>query len=318
MQSWQKRFLLAIVCVFGLTASALAAERIRVLDSSGSALQAPFMIAREAKLLEKNNLDVEFVLVAGGSIIVPVLLSGDAEIASLAPAPAILAWHTKGADLVMVAGGVDKVIQALVTRSDVAKVSDLRGKKIGVSRIGSLSDISFREVLKKNKLTDKDVTFVQMGLSSDRILALQKGLLDATMLNHDQVLATSKMGLKTLVDLRNEDINIPSQGLVTTKKFLLSDRGTVKRLLSSYVEGIKLLKSNKAFSIAAFRKHLKIADPEILEGTYNIYSTVFNDPPLVDRKGVETVITLLGKSSVPEKLSVIDNSLVEEVVHERR
>jgi hypothetical protein len=79
-----------------------------------------------------------------------------------------------------------------------------------------------------------------------------------------------------------------------------------------------LLKSNKAFSIAAFRKHLKIADSEILEGTYNIYSTVFNDPPLVDRKGVETVITLLGKSSVPEKLSVIDNSLVEEVVHERR
>ena len=119
-----------------LSGSALAAERIRVLDSSGSALQAPFMIAREAKLLEKNNLDVEFVLVAGGSIIVPVLLSGDAEIASLAPAPAILAWHTKGADLVMVAGGVDKVIQALVTRSDVAKVSDLRGKKIGVSRIG--------------------------------------------------------------------------------------------------------------------------------------------------------------------------------------
>ena len=157
-----------------------------------------------------------------------------------------------------------------------------------------------------------------MGLSSDRILALQKGLLDATMLNHDQVLATSKMGLKTLVDLRNEDINIPSQGLVTTKKFLSSNRATVKRLLSSYVEGIKLLKSNKAFSIAAFRKHLKIADPEILEGTYNIYSTVFNDPPLVDRKGVETVITLLGKSSVPEKLSVIDNSLVEEVVHERR
>jgi NitT/TauT family transport system substrate-binding protein len=304
--------------VLALAAPALPAEKIRVLDSSGSVLQAPFMIAREARLLEKNDLDVEFVLVAGGSIMVPVLLSGDAEIASLAPSPAILAWHTKGADLALVAGGVDKVIQALVTRPEVAKVGDLKGKKIGVSRIGSLSDISFREVLKKNKLSDKDVTFVQMGLSSDRILALQKGLLDATMLNHDQVLATSKMGLKTLVDLRNEDISIPSQGLVTTNKFLSSNRGTVKRLLLSYTEGIKLLKSNKAVSIAAFRKHLKISDPEILEGTYNIYSTVFNDPPLVDRKGVETVITLLGKSSVPEKLSVIDNSLIEEIVQDRR
>jgi ABC-type nitrate/sulfonate/bicarbonate transport system substrate-binding protein len=77
------------------------------------------------------------------------------------------------------------VIQALVSRPDIAKVSDVKGKKIGVSRIGSLSHVSFREVLKKNKLTEKDVTLVQMGLSSDRILALQKGLLDATMLNHD-------------------------------------------------------------------------------------------------------------------------------------
>ena len=310
--------LLAILCVSALAASAFSAEKIRVLDSSASALQAPFMIAREARLLEKNNLDVEFVLVAGGSIIVPVLLSGDAEIASLAPSPAILAWHSKGADLALVAGGVDKVIQALVTRPDVAKVTDLKGKKIGVSRIGSLSDVSFREVLKKNKLADKDVTFVQMGLSSDRILALQKGLLDATMLNHDQVLATSKMGLKTLVDLRQEDINIPSQGLVTTKKFLSSNRATAKRVLVSYIEGIKILKSNKPFSKTALGKHLKIADPVILEGTYDIYSTVFNDPPLVDRKGVETVITLLGKSAVPPNLSLIDNSLLEEVLHDRR
>jgi ABC-type nitrate/sulfonate/bicarbonate transport system substrate-binding protein len=108
MNSWQKRFLLAFSFLMGLAASALAAEKIRVLDSSGSALQAPFMIAREARLLEKNNLEVEFVLVAGGSIIVPILLSGDAEIASLAPSPAILAWHSKGADLVTVAGGVTR------------------------------------------------------------------------------------------------------------------------------------------------------------------------------------------------------------------
>jgi ABC-type nitrate/sulfonate/bicarbonate transport system substrate-binding protein len=318
MQSWQKRFLLAIMCIFGLIAPVRPAEKIRVLDSSGSALQAPFMIAREAKLLEKNNLDVEFVLVAGGSIIVPALLSGDADIASLAPAPAILAWQSKAADLVLVAGGVDKVIQALVTRPDVTKVSDLKGKKIGVSRIASLSDVSFREVLKKNKLTDKDVTFVQMGLSSDRILALQKGLLDATMLNHDQVLATSRMGLKTLVDLRDEDISIPSQGIVTTKKFLTSNRATVKRLLLSYVEGIRLLKSDKAFSMAALAKHLRISDPEILAGTYNIYSSVFSDPPFVNRKGVETVITLLARSSVPRDLSLIDNSVLEEVLEDRR
>jgi NitT/TauT family transport system substrate-binding protein len=229
-----------------------------------------------------------------------------------------LAWHTKGADLVLVAGGVDKVIQALVTRPDVAKVSDLKGKKIGVSRIGSLSDVSFREVLKKNKLTEKDVTFVQMGLSSDRIIALRKGLLDATMLNHDQVFKAPKMGLRILVDLRNEDINIPSQGLVTTKKFLLSNRATVKRLVISYIEGIKILKSDKELSMAAFRKHLRISDREILEGTYDVYSTVFNDLPFVDRKGVETVITILGKSSFPQNLSLIDNSLVEEVLHDRR
>jgi NitT/TauT family transport system substrate-binding protein len=311
-----KRALVAILCVLGLAAPTFSAEKIRVLDSSGSALQAPFMIAREAKLLEKNGLDIEFVLVAGGSIIVPILLSGDAEVASLAPSPAILAWHSKGADLVLVAGGVDKVIQALVTRPELSTVIDLKGKKIGVSRIGSLSDISFREVLKKNKLTDKDVTFVQMGLSTDRILALQKGLLDATMLNHDQVLTTSKIGLKTLVDLRNEDINFPSQGLVTTKKFLSSNRDTVKRLLRSYIEGIKILKANKELSMAALSKHLRISDREILAGTYDIYSAVFSNPPRVDRRGVENVITILGKSSPPQGLSIIDNSLLEEILQE--
>jgi hypothetical protein len=86
----------------------------------------------------------------------------------------------------------------------------------------------------------------------------------------------------------------------------------------AYIEGIKILKSNKSFSKAALGKHLKISDPEILDRTYDIYSMVFNDPPLVDRKGVETVITLLGKSSAPPNLSLIDNSLVEEVVQNRR
>jgi hypothetical protein len=68
--------------------------------------------------------------------------------------------------------------------------------------------------------------------------------------------------------------------------------------------------------MAALSKHLRISDREILAGTYDIYSAVFSNPPRVDRRGVENVITILGKSSPPQGLSIIDNSLLEEILQE--
>lgn len=311
------RFLFCVcIATLGMAiASTVRAEAIKVTYSSISWLQAPMWISRDAGSLKKYNLNVEFVFIPGGSLLVQTLLAGGAEIASLAPAPAILAWH-RGADLVMVAGGIERVIQALVVKPQIRQVSELKGKKVGVSRFASLSDVSLREVLKLHNLPAHEVLIVQAGAADERLAALSRGALDASMFNYDQVDLAQKLGFKMLVDLREFPISYPIQGLVTGRKYLASNRDIVSRLVRSYVEGIRILKTDKEFSMATMGKQLRVSDRDILSNAHSIYAGAFNDPPYVQKAGAMNVIQNLGNSPAPPQNldAFIDNSLIGEIL----
>ena len=297
-----------------------AAEPLRVPYVSISGFQAPLWLGERTGAFKRNQLDVELIYMPGGSLIIQTLLSGDVGLASLAPPSAIAAW-TKGADLVLVAGGIERALNVLMVSPKIEKPEDLKGKRIAISRFGSLSDVSLRDALAFYKVRpNQDVAIAQMGGLGERMVALTSGTVDAAILNVDQVYQAEKLGYEVLIDLRKLPLNYPTQGLVTSREFLRNQRSAVKRFVKVYIEGIKVLKTDKALSMDTLARYIKTNDREVLAKTYEVYKEAWEPVPYVRREGImqslEGIQDTAAKSTKLNVDSLIDNSLIQELERE--
>jgi len=296
------------------------AEPLRVPYVSISGFQAPLWLGERAGAFKRNQLDVQLIYMPGGSLIIQTLLSGDVALASLAPPSAIAAW-TKGADLVLVAGGIERALNVLMASPKIRRPEDLKGKRIAISRFGSLSDVSLRDALAFYKLRpNQDVAIAQMGGLGERMIALTSGAVDAAILNVDQVYQAEKLGYEVLIDLRKLPLNYPTQGIVTSREFLRNQRSAVKRFLRVYIEGIKILKTDRALSMDTLARYIKTNDREVLSKTYDVYRDAWEPVPYVRREGItqslESIQDSAAKNSKLNLDTLIDNSLIQELEKE--
>ena len=227
---------LRLICICALAiqflgSKALQAQTLKVPYVSLSPTAGPLWIAYEAGFFKKNNLGAELLYIPGGSVIIQSIMSGDVKIANMAPPSAIGAW-AKGADLTLIASGVDQLLETVVTGPGIKSPADLKNKKIGVSRYGSLTDMALREALRHYKLTpDKDVTILQTGGEATRFAALTTGAIDGAMLSGDKKVQAEKMGFHVTIDLSQLPIYYPVNGVVASKKFVGSNPD-MKRIIN--------------------------------------------------------------------------------------
>jgi NitT/TauT family transport system substrate-binding protein len=313
---WSIGFL-SVILSFAVIGIA-AAQTLKVPYVSISGFQAPLYLGERAGLFKKNQLEAQLIYMPGGSLIVQTLLSNEVSVASLAPPSAVAAW-VKGAELAIVAGGIERALNVLMVNPKVKRVEDLKGKRVAISRFGSLSDVSLRDALAFYKLRpNQDVVVAQMGGLGERMVALTSGAVDGAILNVDQVFQAEKLGFQVLIDLRKLPLTYPTQGIVVSKDFLRAQRSTVKRFLKVYIEGIKIFKTDKEFSMETLGRYIKTTDREILSKTYDVYRDAWESVPLVRRDGIQQAL-----GSIPEakgtKLNLdnlIDNSLIQELEKE--
>jgi NitT/TauT family transport system substrate-binding protein len=297
-----------------------SAQTLKVPYVSISGFQAPLYLGERAGLFKKNQLDAQLIYMPGGSLIVQTLLSGDVGIASLAPPSAVAAW-VKGAELGLVAGGIERALNVLMVNPKIKNPDDLKGKRVAISRFGSLSDVSLRDALAFYKLkANQDVAVAQMGGLGERMVALTSGVVDGAILNVDQVFQAEKLGFQVLIDLRKLPLTYSTQGILVSKDFLRAQRSTVKRFLRVYIEGIKIFKTDKEFSMETLGRYIKTGDREILSKTYDVYREAWESVPLVRREGIQQALDSIPEASAKSaKLnldSLIDNSIIQELEKE--
>jgi NitT/TauT family transport system substrate-binding protein len=293
------------------------AQSLKVPYVSLSPTAGPLWIAYEAGVFKKNNVAVELIYIPGGSVIIQSIMSGDVRVANMAPPSAIGAW-AKGADLTLIASGVDQLLETVVTNPNIKKPADLKGKKIGVSRYGSLTDMALREALRHYKLVpDKDVTILQTGGEATRFAALTSGAIDGAMLSGDKKVQAEKMGFNVAIDLSELPIYYPVNGVIASKKFIAANRDAARNFLKSWVEGIKIFKTDKEQTLKVLAKYLKVNDREILDKSHEIYRPVYKRLPYGDRRAVKFALDQMS-AEMPQlaKLNAddfIDNSLLAEL-----
>lgn len=273
-------------------------------------------IAKEAKIYDKHGLDVELILLRGSGQTSAAMLGGSIFASPVTLTTMIMA-DLSGADFVNVAHTVAAVATKLLVKPDIKRVEDLKGKRVGITSLGSLSDFLLKHTFRKYGLDPtRDITWFMMGTPTERLQGLLSGTVDAAEASYPIDLQGEKKGYRVLLDLRKE-VSYPSMSVVTRRKTIAEDRDTVARMVRAHVEGIAYFKQNKEFSMRVLGKALKINDREMLENSYETYKQDFISVPYPITKGLDATYDFIAqtrpevRSRKPEEF--VDTSFIAEM-----
>jgi ABC-type nitrate/sulfonate/bicarbonate transport system substrate-binding protein len=232
-----------------------AAERtarlttFRIAYVSRSILDMPFMIARDRGFFREEGLEPEFVFMKAIQT-VQAMLAGGVDFGT-ATGTAISA-AVNGADVRVVFALSDKPSFDMLAVPSITSVGQLRGKKIGISAPGSLTEIIARQILIANKIPLDQVTMLPLGTSDVTWVALKAGTIDATMLQLPQNFIAQDEGFRKLA--AGADVYRAVQGgLATTKAMINEKPELVIKVIRATQKALRLMRSDKKYAIEFIR-----------------------------------------------------------------
>lgn len=307
--------LVVLALQFSLARPTIGAEPVRIAYSSISGAMAALWVAQDYGYFRRHGLDVQLLYIGGGSVVTQALIGGDVQFARLGASPVIQA-SLRGVSLKMIANTINTLVFSLMARPEIQTAKDLKGKKIGLTRLGGSTDFALDLALKKWGLRrGSDVAVIQTGGMPQLLGAITSGIADAGVVSPPTNLTAAKLGLRELVDFGDIGIIYPNSPLATTQSYLEKNRPTALRLLRAYCEAIHRVRTDKDGAIKVLAKYTKVQDGEILGELYRIYGVKYQEAiPRVRLDAVEEVLRSEVKSSTAMKASdFVDNSLIAEL-----
>jgi ABC-type nitrate/sulfonate/bicarbonate transport system substrate-binding protein len=282
----------AILCgaVLWIAATADAAElkKVRLAYVGWEVGAAISYVGIDGGIFKQNGIEVEEVFIrdplSGG---VQSLIGADFMVGFGNPL-AIIQPMLAGSDVVSVCSHVSIEPYGMAVGPDIAKLADLKGKRIGVSELGGRSDLIARVMLRRAGLDPvKDVEVVAAGLAPNRILALSKDLVQGAPLNRQFSAEAKKLGIK-VVDVT--EIPTITALLMTTRSLIKRDEDTVRRFVKAYIEAIHYYLTRRAESIAIIKKYFSGSNPAALEAMYEAFAAQLKPLPAPNNEAAQALI----------------------------
>jgi NitT/TauT family transport system substrate-binding protein len=274
---WWIRLSGLMALVWVCWASDAASQPLETLNASYASVtgsRIPLWIAKDAGLFEKYGLHVNLVVIAAGNAAIGALAGGDVEVLG-APGTTTIVSAAKGLSVAII-GTFGPGSWKLVAHPGITSVQELRGKTVGISRLGTGIEFATRRALLKLGFTPgKDINILATGLSESnkRIMVMLQGKIDATLVSPDNMYEAETKGwkLSPLADLNDLGIYTSASDLSAKRDFLKNQRQRARAFMMAYCEAIWLGKNDKSVALASFRKQMRENDPRRLEVLYKNY-----------------------------------------------
>ncbi|HEY7166846.1 MAG TPA: NrtA/SsuA/CpmA family ABC transporter substrate-binding protein [Candidatus Binatia bacterium] len=304
-------YLASATIAFIGTAHAQTLPKIRVAYTSIGIQFDPVYIMKELDLPRKNGVDAEVLFVPVSSRAIQAALAGEIHFITSGGVANINANAT-GADFVGLTATLNTFVFKILANPELKKVEQLKGKKVGISRLGGASDFSIRYALTHWGLTpDKDVAIIQVGGEQEEFLALQNKAIDAAILSEPYATVAKKAGSVVLADLSELGVPYTMHGFGARKSFIRTNRDTTIKFMKAYLEGIYQFKTNKELALNVLRKYSKVEDMSLIQGPYDEYAQrLIRRVPYPDRDGIQTIIDQLAKTR-PQMKSLNPNDFID-------
>jgi ABC-type nitrate/sulfonate/bicarbonate transport system substrate-binding protein len=281
----------------------------------------PFWVALDAGEFKKAGLEVDPVMISGGSKSMQALLSGGLDFAHVSGGVSVQA-NLSGADVTILATAANSMSAGVIAAKDIKNFQDLRGKKIGIASFGGNNDIGLRFAFKKNGINpDKEVTFLQMGGERNRLTALERGAISATIMSPPGLFVAESQGYSRLGDLNSMGMRYPELSIVARKRDLKERRDLVRRYLRAYLDSVRLMKGNRDLTVRVIEKYIHVGSKAEALKTYDYFVKSISDTLRTEREGItEFLATLEAKTPGVSKRNpneFIDESVLEEALKGR-
>jgi len=297
-----KKAVLALVALWFLwPIHSYSQEKIRIGYGAVSIQSGLVWIAKQKGLFSKYGLAAEIIYIPGGSTNIQALISGNLDLSQLTGAPGVAA-NLEGADIVYIAVNLDKLNYQLITRRDITRPEQLKGAKLGISRFGSSADFGLRVILKRIGLDPaKDVTILQIGGEPERSAALKTGRIDGTVMNAPFGAEAEKQKLNILADSLKMGIPFFNTGILGSRRTLEQQERKVLNFLRAYVEAIKVLKTEREFSIKALSQFTRVQDLKLVEEGYDYFKDEIQTVPYPSLEAMQALVAQMAETNPKAK-----------------
>jgi len=302
---------------------AIAARSVKAEDRINFAYISPnagsssvLWIAKDAGIFKKHNLDVNVIYIEGTPKALMSLFAGELQVVA-GTGPAVASARVRGADASMIMGFEVYLPYYLIATPAIKSIEDLKGK-VGANHSAATSaDFAMRLGLRSIGLDpERDVSLRVVGATNLRMIMMQQGQAQFTVISNTEREEAEKLGFKVLADLASKRMPYPHSGVITSQKILREKHDAILRFGRASVEAIHYFKNNKPQSLAILKKYAK-TDLSTLDSAYAYLKNAIPDMPYPTLEGMKTILAEMGRTR-PEVLkydaaTMVDTSIVKAI-----
>jgi NitT/TauT family transport system substrate-binding protein len=309
---------LSVLVFTPIAQGAAAPERLIGVHSARVMSQSFPWVAQEAGLFKKYNIDFNLVFISSSAIVTAALLGGDTEM-TVTGGIGNVAAYVKGSTDIVFTGGVKNVMtQTLVAGGNIKRPEDLKGKRIGVSRIGGNSHYFTIQALRRHGMEpNRDYSFLQTGGDPETLAALMSGSLEVANLTPPTDAQAIARGYHYVI--YGPDLKIPySATAFVTKRSVMAKRpAMVANFMRAMAEASKLVHTDREFYYKVLGKYLRIQDRAVLDSAYNAEIKALEPRLVIKLESLQAILDELtptyarAKNVKPQEM--VDNRYLDEM-----
>ena len=300
-----------LVFVFVLPHASLAQTKMTIAYSSLGPMATGVWMAKDSGAFDKYGIQADVIFISSGPVVVQALIGGDLQGGSGAT-NAVINAILNGAPIIGVAATANRPYHRLFVQPEINRLEDLKGKTLGVTRFGSITDNLTRILLRKSGL-EGTVNVRQMGGTIEVSAAFQNRVIAGAVTSDLRVSPPSQAKILT----RLIDLGIPySMNMIAvSREYLRRNPETVERMVRAYADGVAFMNRQKEQALKIIAKYARLTDPKMIEDHYNDSVTYLDRIPKADPEAVQTILEFMGKKGIPLD-TFMDSSIVERLSRE--
>jgi len=279
--------------------------------STIGAMAAGAWMAKEIGAYEKYGFDAELIYISSGPTVVQALLGGDVT-GGIAATNAVIAAVLRGAPLVSVVSTANRPYHRLWVQPEITRIEDLKGKTIGVTRFGSVTDNLTRMILKKYGL-ESTVNVRQMGGTAEVSAAFQNKQIAGAVTSSLRVDSTIQPRL--LMKLEDMGFQYSMDVIAYSRDDMKRSPQIVDGMVRAYTEGVAAIHYQKEKAYRAIAKYARLRDQKKIDEIYQDSIVYLEKTPRVEPDAINSILDFMGKKGVPLE-TFADNTLVDKMVRE--
>src|SRR5262245_18495222 len=257
----------------------------------------PWFVAKDARVFDKYGIDFDPVFIGASSALFNAMLSGAADFAG-SGGPSVISNILQGGDIIHITAMVPRFTQSIMVKSDIKKPEDMAGKKIGVSRLGTVTHFALQTLLDGYQI--KNVTILQMGGQPEAFAGLSRGSVDGAVFSPPYNFPLKKQGYNELAspgELAKLTAFI-TNGIVARRSVAEKDKDTVIKVIKGTAEAIKLIQTDRELTRKVMSKWMPMNDTDLAEQSYCFATENYSKEGIVPEPALRGMVKQMVQSNL--------------------